>query len=88
MSKSAASQAWDLYDVYTDLEDVLAEKVRERCTEPAHYDKDTGALVWIRRDTLLWEVLQEYFARDFDAQATMESLCASYGIENIYGEEV
>lgn len=81
---SRTTQAWDLYDIYVDLENALAEKVRERCTEPAHYDKDTGALVWIRRSTLLWEVLQEYFARDFDAQATMESLCASYGIDNLY----
>lgn len=81
---SRTTQAWDLFDIYVDLEDTLAEKVRERCTEPVHYDKDTGALVWIRRSMLLWEVLQEYFARDFDAQATMESLCDSYGIDNLY----
>ena len=82
-----ASQAWDLYDLYTDLEDVLADKVREFTTEPVHYDKDTGDLVWIRRDTLLWEVLQEYFTREFDVQETMAALCSSYGIENIYGQE-
>lgn len=80
---SRTTQAWDLYDIYVDLEDALAEKVRERCTEPSLYDDD-GNLVYIRRSTLLWDVLQEYFVREFDMHSTMESLCDSYGIGNLY----
>lgn len=81
---SRTTQAWDLCQIYMDLEDTLAEKVRERCTEPSLYDKDTGALVWIRRSNLLWEVMQEYFARDFDMNGTMAALCARYGIDDLY----
>ena len=79
-----AAQAWDCYDIYTDLECSL--NVKELATEPSCYDGD-GKLIWIRRDTLLWEVLQEYFVREFDVDATMEALCASYGIENLYAKE-
>ena len=80
---SRTTQAWDLYDIYVDLEDALAEKVRERCADPSLYDED-GKLVYIRRSTLLWEVLQEYFVREFDMHGTMAALCDSYGIDNLY----
>lgn len=43
--KSRTSQAWDLCDMLEDLDCVLGDKVRERCTDPSLYDND-GNLVY------------------------------------------
>lgn len=90
MTKSAATHAWDLYDVITDFATAYPQLLHERMPRHATYDGNAGVTHNTYRG-FMWDAIMEFFLRDFDMEATMESLCDSYGVPNIYereGEEV
>lgn len=76
------SHAWDLYDLITDFAYAYPQLLHER-TPKGDYDGTPGVTHTTYRG-FMWDVFMEFFARDFDAEATMEAICESYGVPNLY----
>lgn len=91
MTKSASSHAWDLYDIITDFAFAYPQLLHERMPRHIPYDGSNNGVTHTTYRYFMWDAIMEFFLSDFDMEATMEALCDSYGVPNIYereGEEV